>query len=98
MSASSSSENAGEIFWFISARKPPGLNVPMISAMTGMPMPESRKPRMAGVNMLPDSKPRDGGNIRLPAPKNMPKSMRPIWRPFLNIGKPLSFYGIYVKP
>ena len=87
MRESSSNENSGEILRFISARKPPGLNVPMISAMTGMSMPESRKPRIAGANMPPDMKPSDGGKIRLPAPKNMPKSKRPICRPCLNIGK-----------
>ena len=42
-------ENKGEILRFISARKPPGLKVPMMTATTGMPMPDKRKPRMAGV-------------------------------------------------
>lgn len=46
---------------------------------------------MAGVNWLAAWKPSDGGKMRLPAPKNMPNSIRPICKPFLNIkSKPLS--------
>lgn len=53
MSVRMTSEKSGEILWFISARKPPGLKVPMMTAITGIPIPDKRNPRTAGMNDEP---------------------------------------------
>ena len=41
---------------------------------TGSPTAVTRKPSVAGVTAVPASRPRPAGKIRLPAPKNRPKT------------------------
>ena len=54
-----------------------------ITARTGNTTAVSNIPTIAGIVLLPASAPRSGGNIRLPAPKNMENSVNPITHLFL---------------
>ena len=47
-----------------------------ITAKTGSATPAARKPKVAGQKLVPEETPTSGGKMRLPAPKNMEKSMR----------------------
>ena len=46
--------------------------------MTGRATPPMRKPIIAGVKLVPADAPMIGGKMRLPAPKNMEKSVREV--------------------
>ena len=50
------------------------------TVMRGMSTPVARKPAITGMKVLPEAAPSRGGKMRLPAPKNRAKSIRPVGR------------------
>ena len=50
------------------------------TVMRGMSTPVARKPAITGMKDLPEAAPSKGGKMRLPAPKNRAKSIRPVGR------------------
>ena len=50
------------------------------TVMRGMSTPVARKPAITGMKDLPEAAPSRGGKMRLPAPKNRAKSIRPVGR------------------